>query len=89
MELKKNYALSYSKKSEQSLHLNKRLFNTYNKIIQKKFGITLSGINIDLGCGDKGFSEYLKTIDIISFPYDYPFFDIEKDRLEHENELRA
>ena len=46
----------------------------------------LSGVNIDLGCGDKCFTEYLKTIDIISYPYDYPSFDIEKDKLEHEDE---
>ena len=86
MELKKNYALSHSKKLEQSLHLNKRLFNTYNKITQKKLGRILSGVNIDLGCGDQGFSEYLKTIGVISYPYDYPSFDIEKDRLEHEDD---
>ena len=86
MDFKKNYALNHSKKLEQSLHLNKRLFNTYNRIAQKKLGRTLSGINIDLGCGDKGFTEYLKTIDIISHPYDYPSFDIEKDQLEHKDD---
>ena len=86
MNLKNNYAINHKKKHERSLYLNKRLFNTYNRITQEILGRTLSGINVDLGCGDKGFSEYLKTIDIISFPYDYPFFDIEKDRLEHENE---
>lgn len=37
MKLKKNYALSHSKKLKQSLRLNKRLFNTYNKITQNKF----------------------------------------------------
>lgn len=86
MDLKENYALNHSKKLEQSLQLNKRLFNTYNRITQKKLGRTLSGINIDLGCGDKSFTEYLKTIDIISYPYDYPSFDIEKDQLEHKDE---
>lgn len=86
MELKKNYALNYSKKIEQSLHLNKRLFNTYDRITKKKLGRMLHGVNVDLGCGDKGFSEYLKTVAIISYPYDYPSFDIEKDHLEHENE---
>jgi len=86
MELKKNYALNHSIKADQSLYLNKRLFNTYNKITQKKLGITLSGINVDLGCGDKGFTEYLKTIAIISYSYDYPSFDIEKDQLEHKEE---
>jgi SAM-dependent methyltransferase len=86
MNLKNSYALNHSKKNEISLHLNKRLFNTYNKITKKKLSRTLSGVNVDLGSGDKGFSQYLKTINIISFPYDYPSFDIEKDRLDHEDE---
>lgn len=86
MDLKENYALNHRKILEQSLKLNKRLFNTYNRISQKKLGRTLSGVNIDLGCGDKGFTEYLKTINIASHPYDYPSFDIEKDRLEHDDE---
>ena len=33
-----------------------------------------------------GFTKYLETIDIKSFSYDYPEFDIEKDSLMHENE---
>lgn len=86
MDLKENYALNHSKKLELSLNLNKRLFNTYNRITQKILGRNLSGINIDLGCGDQGFTEYLKTIDIISYPYDYPSFDIEKDHLKHDDE---
>lgn len=86
MDIKENYALNHSKKKEKSLKLNKRLFNTYNRIIQKKLGRNLSGVNIDLGSGDKGFSEYLKTIDIVSHPYDYPSFDIEKDCLKHDDE---
>ncbi len=86
MDLKENYALNHRKILEQSLKLNKRLFNTYNRISQKKLGRILSGVNIDLGCGDKGFTEYLKTINIASHPYDYPFFDIEKDCLEHDDE---
>lgn len=86
MDLKENYALNHSKKKEQSLKLNKRLFNTYNRITQKIFSRTLSGVNIDLGSGDQGFTEYLKTIDIASHPYDYPSFDIEKDKFIHEDE---
>ena len=85
MDFKENYALNHRKKLEQSLKLNKRLFNTYNRITQKKLGRTLSGVNIDLGCGDQGFTEYLKTINIISHPYDYPSFDIEKDQLKHKD----
>ena len=86
MNLKKNYALNHSKKSENSFFFNKRLFNTYDRIAQKKLGRTLSGANIDLGSGDKGFTEYLKNIDIISYPYDYPSFDIEKDNLQHKDQ---
>jgi hypothetical protein len=78
MEFKKKYALNHSIRADQSLYLNKRLFNTYNKITQKKLGTTLSGINVDFGCGDKDFTEYFKTIAIISCPYDYSYFDIEK-----------
>ena len=65
MDIKENYALNHSKKKEKSLKLNKRLFNTYNRIIQKKLGRNLSGVNIDLGSGDKGFSEYLRALDKI------------------------
>ena len=36
MDLKENYALNHRKKLEQSLNLNKRLFNTYNRITKKK-----------------------------------------------------
>ena len=85
MNLKNNYAINHAKKHESSLYLNKRLFNTYNRISVKKLDRKLSGINIDLGSGDKGFSDYLKSINIISFPYDYPTFDIEKDKLKHED----
>ena len=86
MDLKKNYAFNHSKKLEQSIYLNERLFNTYNKIAQKKLGRRLSGINVDLGCGDKSFTTFLKSIDIHSYPYDYPSFDIEKDQLELKND---
>ncbi|WP_022671244.1 class I SAM-dependent methyltransferase [Hippea alviniae] len=46
----------------------------------------MKGVNIDLGSGDKGFSEYCKSIEIISYPCDYPNFDIEKDSIPHESE---
>ena len=86
MELKNNYAVNHGKKNEKSLNLNKRLFDTYNRIAKKKIGKNLSGVNIDLGCGDKAFTEYLKTVGIISHPYDFPSFDIENDQLLHEDE---
>tara|TARA_A100001388_G_scaffold263893_1_gene234711 strand:- start:157 stop:768 length:612 start_codon:yes stop_codon:yes gene_type:complete len=86
MNLKSSYAKNHAKENEKSLYLNKRLFSTYNKIILKKLNRKLEGVNIDLGSGDKGFSNYLKSININSFPYDYPDFDIEKDPLKHKDD---
>lgn len=83
MDLKEKYAQNHSIESQNTLVLNKRLFSTYNRISLKKLNKELSGENIDLGSGDRGFSKYLETIDIISHPYDYPDFDIEKDNLVH------
>lgn len=86
MELKEKYAINHSIESDKSIFLNSRLFKTYNRISLKKLNKELSGKNIDLGSGDMGFTKYLETIDIKSFSYDYPEFDIEKDSLMHENE---
>ena len=36
MKLNENYAMNHSKINEKSLSLNKRLFNTYNRIVLKK-----------------------------------------------------
>jgi len=84
MDLKENYAKNHAKIDTNTLYLNKRLFNTYNTIIKKLFNRKLQGINIDLGSGDKGFTDYLKSIGINSYPYDYPQFDLEKDILQHQ-----
>jgi len=86
MNLKELYAESVFNKDEAiSSYLNKRLFSTYNRIVQKITKRKLEGVNIDLGSGDKGFSKYCESIGITSYPYDYPDFDIEKDTLPHEN----
>ena len=85
MNIKKEYALQHSKVNIQSKNLNKRLFNTYNRITNKLLNKDLEGINIDLGSGDKGFSRYCESININSFPYDYPDFNIEKDKLEYKD----
>ena len=85
MDIKEKYAINHGKVSENSVYLNERLFSTYNRISVKRLNKKLSGKNVDLGSGDKGFSGYLKTINIESFSYDYPSFDIEKDTLEQEN----
>lgn len=86
MELKEKYAINHSMENDKSIFLNSRLFKTYNRISLKKLNKDLSGKNIDLGSGDMGFTKYLESIDIKSFPYDYPEFDIEKDNLMHDNE---
>ncbi len=85
MNLKEAYSINHSQLHPKTLHLNQRLFDTYNKIIQITLQTKLSGINIDLGSGDKGFSAICNQHEIISFPYDYPQFDIEKDTLPHED----
>jgi len=82
---KAKYAKNHTKVNTKSLHLNKRLFTTYNRITNKLLNKNLEGINIDLGSGDKGFTRYCESIGIESFPYDYPSFDIEKDKLEHKD----
>ena len=81
MDLKENYAKNHAKVNEKTLYLNKRLFDTYNTITQKLLNTKLQGTNIDLGSGDKGFTRYLESIKITSYPHDYPEFNIEKDIL--------
>ena len=81
LDLKENYALKHSEVSPKSIYFNKRLYITYENIIDQLFNKKLEGVNIDLGSGDKGFTKYCKSIGIESFAYDYPEFDIEKDKL--------
>ena len=85
MDLKELYSTQHAKASDKTLYLNQRLFNTYNKIVKKILDREISGINIDLGSGDKGFTKYLNKIGIESFAYDYPLFDIEKDSFIHDD----
>lgn len=81
LNLKELYSIQHAVSSDKTLYLNRRLFNTYNRIVKKILNRELSGVNIDLGSGDMGFTKYLNKIGIESFPYDYPLFDIEKDKL--------
>jgi len=83
MDIKTEYAENHAQQREPSLYLNGRLFNTYNRISTKLFCQPLQGCNIDLGCGDQGFSRYCESQGIRSFAYDYPDFNIEKDPLPH------
>lgn len=85
MDLKEKYAINHATVTAMSLHLNKRLFNTYNTIATQILNKKLQGYNIDLGSGDKSFTHYCQSINIVSYPYDYPHFNIEKDILEHED----
>lgn len=81
MNIKTEYTKKYSKISKRSEFLNARLFSTYSRITQKKCNKKLQGINIDLGSGDKAFSRYCESQNIISHPFDYPYFNIEEDLL--------
>ncbi|WP_354624026.1 methyltransferase domain-containing protein [Psychromonas sp. MME2] len=86
MDLKAQYASNHAQENKQSEHLNKRLFSTYNRVATRALNKPLQGVNVDLGSGDQGFSRYCHSININSFPYDYPNFDIEKDSLSHDND---
>ncbi len=86
MSLKVIYAKNHSQPVNDSLLLNKRLFNTYNRIAVRITGSTLKGVNVDLGSGDKGFSRYCESVGIKSCPYDYPDFDMERDALPHSDD---
>ena len=86
MDIKKEYAENLAKPKNETIYLNKRLFDTYNSIVDFKLNTKLFGTNIDLGSGDKGFSEVCRINNIISYPYDYPEFNIEKDTLLQDNE---
>jgi SAM-dependent methyltransferase len=86
LNIKKAYSLRYEHADKRTLYLNERLFNTYNRISLKIFGNELGGINIDLGCGDKGFSAFCDTKNITSYPYDYPEFNIETQILQHNDD---
>lgn len=85
MDIKEAYASIEAKPKEDSIRLNTRLFETYNSIVYVKLNKKLSGTNIDLGSGDKGFSEVCRTHNILSYPYDYPEFNIETDTLNQSD----
>ena len=67
MDIKKEYAENLAKPKNETIYLNKRLFDTYNSIVDFKLNTKLFGTNIDLGSGDKGFSEVCRINNIISY----------------------
>jgi SAM-dependent methyltransferase len=77
--IKKRYAETHNPYGDRNLYFNTRLFNTYNRISKLTTGKCLSGINIDLGCGDSGFSRVCNMVGIKSQGIDYPEVDFEKD----------
>ncbi len=86
VNLKSQYAFNHQNIGDLSLYLNRRLFQTYDRIALKTTGNNLKGTNIDLGSGDKGFSAYCEQMNIRSYPYDYPEFDIEGQNLPHDKD---
>lgn len=81
MDLKTRYAQA-QRLTNNAIYLSSRLFNTYNRITKKLLGKNLSGVNVDLGSGDGGFSIVCKKKGITSYALNYPDFDIEKDRID-------
>ena len=80
--LKTAYSKNHALENSDSFRLNSRLFNTYNRISERIFGVALSGGNLDLGSGDKGFSAICETRGITSFAKDYPETDLESGTLD-------
>lgn len=83
MNIKTKYAETHNPYGDRTLFLNTRLFKTYNRISKLTTGKCLSGINIDLGCGDGGFSRVCVVFGIKSKGFDYPKFDCEQDCLPY------
>jgi 2-polyprenyl-3-methyl-5-hydroxy-6-metoxy-1,4-benzoquinol methylase len=83
--LKGKYAEAHAIANERTLFLNRRLFNTYNRISIKLTDKKLGGVNLDLGCGDGGFSKVCMEAGIRSTGLDYPATDLEKDRFDFES----
>jgi len=77
--VKKTYVETYRVSTLITKKLNRRLFNTYNRIAIKVAGKNLDGKNLDLGCGDKGFSLICQEKGIKSYAFDYPELNLEKD----------
>ncbi len=84
-EIKKRYAETHNPYGDRTIYLNNRLFNTYNRISKITLGKELQGVNVDLGCGDKGFSYVCEQKGIKSHPLDYPEVDFETDDLPFKN----
>ena len=80
--IKKAYARDHRVAAAQTERLNIRLFNTYNRIAIKVVGKKLSGTNLDLGCGDKCFSQICESKGIESYGFDYPEFNLETDEID-------
>jgi 2-polyprenyl-3-methyl-5-hydroxy-6-metoxy-1,4-benzoquinol methylase len=83
--LKGEYAKAQAVATPKTFFLNKRLFNTYNRISTKLVGKQLKGVNLDLGCGDGGFSQVCMEAGIQSIGLDYPESNLEKDRFQFDN----
>lgn len=86
-QVKKSYAKLHNQGKKDSVRLNMRLFNTYNRIALKVIGKNLCGKNLDLGCGDKGFSLVCQEKGIESYAFDYPELNLERDIIPFDDSL--
>ncbi len=85
MDIKTRYAETHNPYGDRVLYLNGRLFKTYNRISKLINGKELYGINVDLGCGDGGFSKVCEAKGIKTLALDYPRFNCEKDYLPNDD----
>ena len=77
-DVKTAYARIQKKGKTDSRNLNRRLFDTYDRVARGWAATSLAGTNVDLGCGDGGFSGVCAERGIVSEKFDYPGFDLEK-----------
>lgn len=86
-ELKKRYSKERQTSNDsESFRLNSRLLNTYKRITFNYLNIKLSGKNIDLGCGDGGFSKACINHGIDSVGLDYMDVNFENEKIDADNE---
>ncbi|MBN2718096.1 MAG: class I SAM-dependent methyltransferase, partial [Deltaproteobacteria bacterium] len=83
--IKTEYARNHSQQMPDSIRLNHRLLSTYNRICHKLLGYSLTGKNLDLGCGDRGFSAACESLGIQSTGIDYPETDLESVELRADD----
>lgn len=82
-QLRNAYATTHCPPAGQSARLNQRLLDTYRTVAAHVARTELHGHNLDLGCGDGGFSAVCRQAGMESTGYDYPGLNLETAALPH------